>query len=187
MAMHPRKWLCQLINRPFYSHCFVWGISITAAILPLITNNYGAAGPWCWIKLQPRPWGAIWMMVSFFGIIWTIILLNIFLYFQIRRKLHKILHATHRNQHGSNGSGRARANAKHGPPGPQDKLIEFHRQLIWYPIILIVAWIFPTMVRISQLVTNNERMSELPFGNTISVMFQLSSGMFVAGILNSVA
>lgn len=55
-------------DSPFNSHCFVWGISITCGILPLTTHNYGAAGPWCWIKLEPRPWGGVWMIASFFGI-----------------------------------------------------------------------------------------------------------------------
>jgi hypothetical protein len=116
MALHPRRWLCQMVNRlfayiyicsvicfsiikttityklvihmcvfspryfvfayiyihisyhrPVYSHCFVWGIASTCAILPFTTNSYGPAGPWCWIQLDPRPWGGIWMIASFFG------------------------------------------------------------------------------------------------------------------------
>ncbi len=46
-------------------HIFVFSLAFVLASLPLTTNSYGVAGPWCWIT-QEDPTALFWRMAVFY-------------------------------------------------------------------------------------------------------------------------
>eukprot|EP01128_Nolandella_sp_AFSM9_P005890 TRINITY_DN293_c0_g1_i1.p2 TRINITY_DN293_c0_g1~~TRINITY_DN293_c0_g1_i1.p2 ORF type:complete len:341 (+),score=49.81 TRINITY_DN293_c0_g1_i1:58-1080(+) len=104
-------------------HSFSWGFSLLFTILPLSTDAYGPTGVWCWIRSDER--GQVWRWIVFYLPLYGVIMGTIFLYSLVIRTV------------------RTRV---------QSKAESIIPRLNFYPLvllILLVLYVFPTIVRIN--------------------------------------
>ncbi|XP_024384343.1 G-protein coupled receptor 1 isoform X1 [Physcomitrium patens] len=65
-------------------HVYVWGTSLMMTIIPLIGNDYGPAGAWCWVQSETAA-GKVLRFMTFYLPLWGAILFNGIAYFQVIR------------------------------------------------------------------------------------------------------
>jgi Slime mold cyclic AMP receptor len=65
--------------------CFAIPLILTP--LPLITESYDVSGGWCWIKLDLNLANIIWIFVEFYGPLIVILIVNIYFYIKIFKKV----------------------------------------------------------------------------------------------------
>lgn len=92
-------------------------------IRPIVTNQFGKAGAWCWIKEteESRVWASILRMIEFYIPLWIAIIFNTVILYKASRKLKKIVSTTVEKR--------------------------FAMRLRLYPMILIICWTFGTINR----------------------------------------
>ncbi|KAL0485182.1 G-protein coupled receptor GCR1 [Acrasis kona] len=122
----------------FVFHLFVWSLSVLFTCLPLIGDSYGRSGFWCWIDSSKEK-GRIWFWAAFYGPLWFIILLVAVFYttlmaFMFYRR-HQLRSLT-------------------SEPEAIRREMKILTKLSGYPLIFLLVWVFPTVNRIHQVVTN---------------------------------
>jgi len=115
-------------------HAIIWPLSLLSAALPFTTGNYGLAGTWCWITEDKT--GDIWRFVVFYIPLWLSMLTVFILYILIIREVRRI--------YGESGKGSEEA-----------KIV---RMLVFYPLIFLICWTFPTINRIYQTATDGNEL-----------------------------
>jgi hypothetical protein len=111
------------------TNLIVWGTSLIFMVLPFISSQYGVAGQWCWIGLDPHHppgklnTGIIWRLVYYGFELGLAAIIIIVCYFRVTRTLQRFLALDSSN----------------------DKIINLIRQLRWYPLVYILTWI-PTLI-----------------------------------------
>mmetsp|Transcript_14452 Transcript_14452/g.27767 ORF Transcript_14452/g.27767 Transcript_14452/m.27767 type:complete len:326 (-) Transcript_14452:100-1077(-) len=116
-------------------HLFVWGSGCLLAALPATTSSYGPTGAaWCWIKNSSDADQAMRMFV-FYLPLWGAILFNCFVYMRVIR----ILRFTMKVAMGIQDQQR------------RLEMTAVHR-LGFYPLILIVVWLVPTLNRMQNFI-----------------------------------
>ncbi|CAG9320174.1 unnamed protein product [Blepharisma stoltei] len=77
---------------------FAWGIPLLLEFLPFITESYGYAEGWCWIKIQNLEsdinfqsatyrYGMIWRMVTYYIPLWIVIIYNCLVYWKVTNRV----------------------------------------------------------------------------------------------------
>jgi len=110
-------------------HIFVWGLSALLTILPATTGNYGPSTGWCWIDVSSNPTaGTAWRFICFYLPLWAVVGYNLSVYIKVNRAL---------NEAGAGDGGNAN--------------IRQIQRMIYYPLVLVICYIFGTISRIQQL------------------------------------
>jgi len=150
-------------------HGILWPIVILSCIPPIVTDDYGPAGSWCWIKSDY--YGYIWRFVCFYVPLYCYLLLNLMVYVVIIIRVGMSFYKTYGYK--SDGS-RLR-----------DKLV--FGKLILFPLVYVCLWILPLANRIYNWSTNDENPQ---FGllilHTLSLGFQAPLFLFVYGLNPSI-
>lgn len=127
-------------QRYLFFFIYSYGVPLIFTIGPLATNSIGPAGAWCWLNTQNLENSSAWIWSLLIYIInWTNILFNLIAvifavrYFKIRA-----------------------FEIKEGDQKQANFLRNFCIVLKFFPIILIVCWIFPTINRIVLFATREE-------------------------------
>eukprot|EP00467_Chlorarachnion_reptans_P019472 CAMPEP_0114517478 /NCGR_PEP_ID=MMETSP0109-20121206/17915_1 /TAXON_ID=29199 /ORGANISM="Chlorarachnion reptans, Strain CCCM449" /LENGTH=365 /DNA_ID=CAMNT_0001698001 /DNA_START=9 /DNA_END=1106 /DNA_ORIENTATION=+ len=111
-------------------HFIVWGVSAFLTILPATTGNYGQSAGWCWIDVRSNAAaGTAWRFVCFYIPLWTVAAYNLSVYSRVRRAL-------------ADAAGHGEANVKN---------IRQLQRMVYYPLVLVVCYIFGTISRIQQI------------------------------------
>ncbi|CAM6038639.1 unnamed protein product [Sphagnum compactum] len=127
-----------------YFHGYVWGTSLIMTVIPLIGNDYGPAGAWCWVRTETTA-GKVLRFMTFYMPLWGAILFNGTVYFQVIRMLN---HAT-----------RMAAGMSDRQRQVQSKVdMKAMNRWGYYPLILIGSWTFGTMNRIHAFVEPHHRL-----------------------------
>ncbi|XP_039270760.1 cyclic AMP receptor-like protein A [Styela clava] len=122
----------------WYFHFVSWIFPpLVLSLLPLIGDNYGPAGAWCWIKHDSVAWRfVIWYVPLFLILIFMIILWGRTLY------LHK--------RSIPSWQGGQDTNAEMMRSLIEDDM----KTLIWYPLVYLVLSFFPLILRIHNAATD---------------------------------
>ncbi len=108
-------------------HVFVWSITIVASCLPWIGNTYGYSGHWCYIQ-RTIPIGRLWILVVYYVPIWIVIVLVIALYIAV---VVFMIITQRRNRFSVN----------------RKIALTAYYKLVAYPVVFLIAWVFPTINR----------------------------------------
>lgn len=108
-------------------------LPLPGALLPLTTNSYGKVHGWCWVKVSERHFWVptVWRLTTFYVPLWTIILLNTYVYIRIIRV------AKEESKFTLSQSSTYEAVVK---------------KLVWYPLVLAASYLPLTVVRIMEFV-----------------------------------
>ena len=92
----------------------IWVVAFGLALLPLTTDSYGDAGPWCWIKASGDKVveGNIWRFSIFYIPLWIVFICICYFYYDVHRAV-----------------------MRHASFGPSSKLEKFSRKLKFYPMV----------------------------------------------------
>ncbi|KAG0566883.1 hypothetical protein M758_7G087700 [Ceratodon purpureus] len=116
-------------------HVYVWGTSLVMTIIPLIGNDYGPAGAWCWVQSETTA-GKYLRFMTFYLPLWGAIIFNGVTYFQVIRMLNNATRMA------AEWSDRQRQNV-------QTKVdLKALNRWGYYPLILIGSFTFGTINRI---------------------------------------
>uniref|UniRef100_A0A7S2TMP9 G-protein coupled receptors family 2 profile 2 domain-containing protein n=1 Tax=Lotharella oceanica TaxID=641309 RepID=A0A7S2TMP9_9EUKA len=111
-------------------HYIVWGISLLLTILPATTGNYGQSTGWCWIDVKENAEaGTAWRFVTFYIPLWLVAGYNLSVYAHVRSALNAAV-----EQGGENAGN-----------------IAGLQRMVYYPLVLVVCYIFGTISRIQQI------------------------------------
>jgi hypothetical protein len=115
-------------------HISVWPLSILIASLPFTTNSYGHVGTMCWISpSEENRAGYLWEWLVSYGPAYIIMPIVLVLFFVIVGFVAK------RNYQKNNAN---RWNA-------------VYSKFMAYPIVFLLGWIFPSILRMYELATND--------------------------------
>ena len=125
----------------YYSFA-LWGVSLIAAVVPLVTGSYGDAQGWCWIEetkeLHSVGDVGLWLRVGcFYGPLMLCIMYNFVIYIKIRKKIASLIDST---------------TSDADQFELKVTLQNMHDRLKWYPVILVACYTFPCINRIYQYV-----------------------------------
>mmetsp|Transcript_31114 Transcript_31114/g.40056 ORF Transcript_31114/g.40056 Transcript_31114/m.40056 type:complete len:328 (+) Transcript_31114:108-1091(+) len=143
-------------------HLYAWGVPFLFSVIPSFTNNYGQAGPWCWItetNVQELDAGTAYRFFLFYIPTWIAIGYNIVVYFKVIRTV-KCLYV-----------GAQTAQSK--------KLLNLCDRLKMYPLIMVICWSFATINRIQNTIEPQNPMFVLFFLHSMLISLQ--------GLFNAVA
>lgn len=115
-----------------------WGIPLILSILPFTTNSYGLSGGWCWIPYG-SPENSAWRVLQLYLWVWCAWGYSLYVYVRVIQKL------------------KARS----------DDSIRV-RQIMYYPLVLVLCWLFPSIHRIYETFTDGDEVLFLNLANTIS-------------------
>lgn len=139
---------------------------------PFVTDHYGLLGKSCWIALdedgRDQQVGLIFRFAFQYAAVWTICLVNLFLYY----RMYKFTRAlSKQNQMATTGSGSSqvtslaasdssswlgsvlsRISSKRTSTSSvgEDKVMQVVRRLRWYPVIMFCCWTGLILVRLYQ-------------------------------------
>jgi len=131
----------------------VWSVTFAISCLPLMhSDGYGYVGAWCWITSNHHEWR--WL--CFYGPLITIWTFCIVMYSVIAYQLRKVQQAV---------------------PKENRKQYALYAKLKWYPMVLLIAFLFPTIRRIYQMFDD-----EAPFA--LGILHTLGAGLY--GVLNAI-
>lgn len=138
---------------------FIFVFAIFLALLPLITNSYGEAGPWCWIKASDDKVveGNIWRFSIFYAPLWICFIFICYFYFDIHRAV-----------------------MRHASFGSSSKLEKFSQKLKYYPLVFLAAWTLAFSLRIHNWVTDDSYNFEL-----LILQSSIGNGSFIQAIGNA--
>jgi hypothetical protein len=141
----------------FYFFLYSYGLPLVLSIGPLITESYGPAGAWCWMNTQNLGNHAAWVWALIIYIFtWVNIIFNIYAvvktinYFEIR----------------------AFETREEGNKKEYNFLKNFCIVLKFFPMILIVCWIFPTINRIYTFFSHHQNI----YLYSLHIFFSSSTG-----------
>jgi len=126
-------WQKNLTRRWEYGfHGVAWSVNIVFAILPMITDNYGNTGPWCWIvEKKPGDIGDVWRFLVYYIPLYICIFYIFVVYIYSSKKIYLLLKQAND----------ARKEGK--------KRYKTLIRLIAYPIVFVCLWIVPVANRIN--------------------------------------
>jgi len=103
-------------------------LPLPGALLPLMTNSYGKMHGWCWVKVSERDFWVptIWRLTTFYVPLWTIILLNTYVYARIIRVA------------------KEQSNFTLSQSTTYETVV---KKLVWYPLVLAASYLPLTVVR----------------------------------------
>eukprot|EP00245_Coleochaete_scutata_P003058 TRINITY_DN1436_c0_g2_i1.p1 TRINITY_DN1436_c0_g2~~TRINITY_DN1436_c0_g2_i1.p1 ORF type:complete len:317 (+),score=43.52 TRINITY_DN1436_c0_g2_i1:235-1185(+) len=125
------------LHLPF--HLYVWGTSFVMTVIPMLANDYGPAGAWCWVQNETLS-GKLLRFVTFYLPLWAAIIFNGSIYFQVIR----MLNFTVRMAAGMSDRSKLNESVKIDP--------RTMTKWGYYPVILIACWAFGTINRIQAFV-----------------------------------
>lgn len=129
-----------------------WCIPILFTILPFTTDSYGDTGGWCWI-MSIEEKHTIWRFVQFYVMNWIAVAYNIFVFYNLRKKILSI-----------------EASMETPAQGSGSKMVS---RLKMYPMVLIICHSVGTIVAFYELANGGD----LHFGlNLVQVIFSSSLG-----------
>jgi len=94
-------------------------------LLPLVTDTYGDAGMWCWVKASDL--GMVWRFVSY-GAVWIILIVVVWLYYWVARRVLDVMEGADEAQ--------------------RTVVWSVLRRLVAYPVILFVGYSCGTVLRV---------------------------------------
>jgi len=101
---------------------FGFGLSLILSIIPFISNQYGRAGLYCWIKNDDLDKDTAMRFIQFYVPLWIAIGFNVYAYVKVVRFIKKYISTTLE--------------------------IRFIHRLKYYPLVLVICWTFATINRI---------------------------------------
>lgn len=119
-------------RKMFVKYClYISGFATFTCILPFIGGTYGKAGAWCWI--DDSTLGSVWRYLVFYVPVWLSMLVLIFMYYRIVKKINADL------------------------DGADDivsrGLTSVVRRLMAYPLIFFCSYIPATILRIQNSIS----------------------------------
>eukprot|EP00632_Arachnochrysis_sp_CCMP2950_P002793 CAMPEP_0185708274 /NCGR_PEP_ID=MMETSP1164-20130828/26173_1 /TAXON_ID=1104430 /ORGANISM="Chrysoreinhardia sp, Strain CCMP2950" /LENGTH=428 /DNA_ID=CAMNT_0028375719 /DNA_START=21 /DNA_END=1307 /DNA_ORIENTATION=- len=112
-------------------YLYAYGAAAFLAVMPLTTSSYGSAGAWCWIRTKPRSESHAWRFSVFYVPVWIAIAYNAKVYGECAFVLHRL-------------------STIGGDDAASQKLKRTVTRLARYPLVLVLAWVFPTINRLQQ-------------------------------------
>ena len=79
-----------------YYLLYAFGIPLSLNFLPMLTESFGHAEGWCWIRIEGKNFiygflaGNIWRVINYLAPLWIIIFFNFFLHFRSIEKIKKM-------------------------------------------------------------------------------------------------
>lgn len=142
-----------LANKFIVKHVFaIVGITIFS-LVPLAADQYGQVGSFCWIKENSDNDDAF-RFAFFYGPLWIVVVWEVFVYFQIVRVFRSL------QELGILTSGYA------------EKANKVLNALGLYPLMLMLAWFFPTINRIQNSADRNDPVYWLYMAQAVSMHLQ---------------
>eukprot|EP01084_Bolivina_argentea_P059938 109497_1 len=115
-----------LRKRKYMFAIVIWTIALIISLLPFSQNAYGYVGAWCWIQSDYHHWR--WL--CFYGPLIFIFIFCIIMYIVITRHLQKIEQSIPQQNRGQ---------------------YKMFMNLKYYPLVLLIAFLFPTIRRVYQM------------------------------------
>mmetsp|Transcript_16181 Transcript_16181/g.55297 ORF Transcript_16181/g.55297 Transcript_16181/m.55297 type:complete len:271 (-) Transcript_16181:1141-1953(-) len=132
LAVRKQESLADIKHHRLYCYGYAWAIPFVVCLLPLMSDSYGLAGAWCWIKEKPRAESHAWRFSIFYGPVWCAIVYNGYVYTRciiVLRRLSSV-----------------------ASDEAAFKLRRTIQRLMYYPLILVIGWTPGTINRLQQLV-----------------------------------
>lgn len=108
-------------------HYIIWPVVTLCTILPATTGNYGSAAGWCWIDvIKNSTAGTVWRFFCFYIPLWAVCIYNLVVYAKVRKRLQETAERE----------------------GKLPDRVKRLTRLVYYPLILVVCYIFGTINRI---------------------------------------
>jgi hypothetical protein len=147
-----------VFNYKLYGLC--WGVPVFLTFLPLTTNTYGtidSSTGWCFLdkKSGTPSWATqFWVIISFYMWIWIALVIYSILFFYIISS----------------------ASLKSAEMGSMvHKAIN---KLIWFPAIVVLCWIFPTIYDIYETFDSSNAFINDPVCEHLDLLTPLLQGFF---------
>jgi len=120
-----------------------FGIPLLMTAIPMLTDQFGSAGGWCWIKADPNNKAAAGAMrfLEFYLPLWGAIGFNLYSYLQVISYIKRFA-------------------------GGNNLEIRFVNRLKYYPFVLVVCWTFASINRVYTLFFD-----EIPILNILHIAF----------------
>eukprot|EP01083_Nonionella_stella_P073383 198368_1 len=144
-----------LRRRKYYVAITIWMVTLIISCLPFINSGYAYVGAWCWISSEFHHW----RWICFYGPLILICLFCIVMYTIIIRQLRSVAEAMDESNRGR-------------------LKFAMYGRLKYYPLVLVIAQLFPTTRR----VYNQMFDEEAPFW--LGVLHTLGAGLY--GGLNAI-
>ncbi|KRX05248.1 hypothetical protein PPERSA_00549 [Pseudocohnilembus persalinus] len=113
-----------LLKNQKISTYICYGVPLLMSLIPVITDDYGPAGVICWIDDTQNPTRVLILrMLTFYGPLWIAITYNFYTYITLIRYLKTVV-------------------------DQESDQLQFVKNLMYYPFILVICWIFGTFNRI---------------------------------------
>ncbi|CAI5493647.1 unnamed protein product [Closterium sp. Naga37s-1] len=123
-----------------YFHVYVWGTAALMTLIPSLGSDYGPAGAWCWVQNE-TVMGKVLRFLTFYVPLWSAILFNGVIYFQVIRML------SNATRMAANMADRQKQ--MEGPAS--SKVSSAMNRWGYYPLILIASWTCGTINKIHNL------------------------------------
>ncbi|GJP29515.1 hypothetical protein CLOM_g16931 [Closterium sp. NIES-68] len=123
-----------------YFHVYVWGTAALMTLIPSVGSDYGPAGAWCWVQNETVT-GKVLRFLTFYVPLWSAILFNGVIYFQVIRML------SNATRMAANMADRQKQ--MQGPAS--SKVSSAMNRWGYYPLILIASWTCGTINKIHNL------------------------------------
>lgn len=184
-------------------HLAVWSISFILVLIPWGAGVYGPAGAWCWIDPRHGAEAHALRLICFYLPLWCVIAFQIRTYYVVYQRLNRVtllasataaVRADMRREarereiaRGEGGDASAAADVNDEESQKDDADMEatlrrLLRRLGAYPMVLIVAWTFPTINRLNNYVQGNRT----GHGDNYTLYVLMAMGMSTQGIGNAV-
>merc|ERR1740117_1185625 len=118
-------------------HAVIWSFSLLFTLLPLTTDSFGDTGGWCWIK-NATDMDHAWRYIVFYVWVWLAWGYSCYVYCNVRSAM----------QDAQEGADAAATRAQRA----------VMRRILFYPLVLVVAWAPASINRAYELFTDDSVM-----------------------------
>lgn len=159
-------------------HAVIWGLSLCACTIPIITDNYGLTGMWCWITRSDAK-GQVLRWLLYYVPAWFVFIYITWIY----TRTWKMLDTRESSLLDYQRMRRMHSEMKDTPSSHQ---LVTKSRVKWYPVVLAVTILFSTSDRFYQAIFEGKRNFTLEFLHTLTNNLQGFINFLIYGMTESV-